>query len=79
MNETRSMKETVPYAFLVALAFFIAGFVTYAFFHGAVFDGVMAQVSVSTPSYVHDWTIIGGWVAAWTVVGFLIGFYYGRK
>jgi hypothetical protein len=72
MNETRGFKETVPYAFIVAIGFFIAGFVTYAFYNGVV-------NMVFPPAYSNNWTLIGGWVAAWTVAGLLIGLYMGRK
>lgn len=72
MTETRSFKETVPFAFMVALGFFIAGFVTYAFYNGVM-------NIVFPPAYTNNWTFILGWVGVWAVVGLAIGLYMGRK
>jgi len=71
-TETRGVKEIVPFALIVALGFFIAGFVTFAFYNGVV-DVVYPA------SYEHGWGFVGVWVAAWTVAGLLIGLYMGRK
>ncbi|MDZ7687410.1 MAG: hypothetical protein U5J64_01585 [Halobacteriales archaeon] len=71
-TKTRGVKEVVPYAFMVTVGFFIAGFVTYALYNGVV-------NMVFPPAYSNNWTFIGGWLAAWVVVGLLISLYMGRK
>ena len=72
MSQTKSIKTTVPFAMMVTVAFFIAGFVTYA-----LFNGLTSVVDV--PAYSNNWNLIYGWVAAWAAVGLLFGIYFGRK
>ncbi len=72
MSETRSFKQVVPFAGIVALAFFLAGFVTFSLYQGV--SGLAFPYA-----YEHNWTLLIGWVAAFTVVGVLFGLYYGRK
>ena len=71
-TKTRGFKEVIPFAFMVTVGFFIAGFVTYAFYNGVT-------EAVFPPAYSNNWTFIAGWLAVWVVVGLLIGFYMGRK
>lgn len=71
-TEKRSLKEVIPFAGMLALAFFIGGFVTFSLFNGVT--------GLAFPfAYEHNWTLLVGWVAAFTVVGLLLGLYYGRK
>jgi len=72
MNQTKSIKKTVPFAMMVALGFFIAGFVTFALYNG------LTSV-VDRPAYSNNWNLIYAWVAAWAVTGLLFGVYFGRK
>ena len=71
-TKTRGIKEIVPFAAIVALGFFIAGFVTFAFYNGVT-------NAVFPPAYDHNWAFLGVWVAVWAVAGLLIGLYMGRK
>ena len=71
-TKTRGIKEIVPFAGIVALGFFIAGFVTFAFYNGVV-------NIVFPAAYDHNWAFLGVWVAVWAVAGLLIGLYMGRK
>ena len=71
-TKTRGVKEIVPYALIVSLGFFIAGFVTFAFY-----NGVMNMIY--PPAYDHNWAFLLGWVAVWAVVGLGVGLYMGRK
>jgi len=71
-TKTRGIKEIVPYAMIVALGFFIAGFVTFAFYNGVV-------NIIYPPAYDHRWGFLLGWVAVWAVVGLGVGIYMGRK
>lgn len=74
MSQTQSIKKVVPFAMMVALAFFIAGFVTFALFNGLT-------SAVYPPHYkgTRNWNLIYAWVGAWAVVGGLFGVYFGRK
>lgn len=72
MSQTKSIKKTVPFAMMVTVGFFIAGFVSYALFN--------ALTSAVWPAaYENNWTIIFGWIGVWVTVGVLFGIYYGRK
>ncbi|MCX2818039.1 hypothetical protein EGH25_01545 [Haladaptatus sp. F3-133] len=74
-NETRSVKEVVPYVGIVALAFFIAGFLTFSLYNGVVNE-------VYPWPYTHfenNMTFFGAWMGAWVVAGVATGVYYGRK
>jgi len=66
----------VGYAGVLAVAFFMAGFVTYALFNGLT----NPMVGVVRWSYEGGrLTILAGWLGAFTVTGAAIGFYIGRK
>jgi hypothetical protein len=74
MSQTQSIKKAVPFAVMVSLAFFIAGFVTYA-----LFNGLTAEVYPPHYKGTRNWNLIYAWVGAWAVAGGLFGIYFGRK
>jgi uncharacterized membrane protein len=75
-NETRGLKEVVPYVGIVTLAFLIAGYLSFA-----LFNGVTQEVYPWGYDHFTDpgTTFAAGWVMAWVVAGAIVGTYFGRK
>jgi len=66
----------VGYAGMLAVAFFMAGFVSYALFNG------LTDPTVGTARWSYRGgrlTLVAGWIAAFTVAGAGIGYFIGRK
>jgi len=66
----------VGYAGMLAVAFFMAGFVSYALFNG------LTDPTVGTARWSYRGgrlTLVAGWLAAFTLSGAVIGFIIGRK